>query len=64
MRNLRHTFATQHLLDGTSLVEVSRLLGHASTDITFKVYSHWTEGEKPDAEQRLAERYGLSAAVA
>jgi integrase len=61
MHNLRHTYAAQHLLDGTSVVEVSKLLGHANTDITFKVYSHWSEGEKSDAERRLAESYGLSS---
>lgn len=37
----RHTFATWHLQDGTAnLVQVSRLLGHASIQQTADVYSH------------------------
>jgi integrase len=37
---LRHTFASLLIAEGANVVFVSRQLGHASPDITLKVYAH------------------------
>ncbi len=37
---LRHTHASMLLASGVSIASVSRRLGHASIDITQKVYLH------------------------
>ena len=38
--DLRHTFASLLVAQGLNVVYVSRQLGHASPDITLRVYSH------------------------
>ena len=38
--DLRHTFASVLVAQGENVVFVSRQLGHASPDITLRVYSH------------------------
>ena len=38
--DLRHTFASLLIAQGTNVVFVSRSLGHASPDITLRVYAH------------------------
>jgi integrase len=38
--DLRHTFASLLIAEGGNVVFVSRQLGHASADITLKVYAH------------------------
>lgn len=38
MCNLRHTFATHKLLDGTPVALVAALLGHATTDLCYQHY--------------------------
>lgn len=38
--DLRHTFASLLVAEGANVVFVSRQLGHASPDITLKVYAH------------------------
>lgn len=40
LHDLRHAFASYMLTEGAPLQEVSRLLGHQSTAVTAKVYSH------------------------
>jgi len=40
-RSLRHTFATLLLQQGVPIYNVSRLLGHASINLTNAVYSHF-----------------------
>ena len=42
---LRHTAGSQWIRAGASLVEVSRRLGHSSTDFTARVYIHVFPGE-------------------
>ena len=37
---LRHTFATLMINNGTPLTQVSKILGHSSEKITYKVYVH------------------------
>ena len=50
--NARHTFASNLILSGTGLLEVSRLLGHTTVKHT-QIYSHLTEQAKRDAVERL-----------
>ena len=40
VHDLRHTFASDQLLAGTPMSEVSRMLGHASVSITLDIYAH------------------------
>jgi integrase len=41
--NFRHHFAVEHLLRGTPIEDVSRLLGHANIGVTVKSYSAWVK---------------------
>ncbi len=39
--NFRHHFAIEHLLSGTPIEDVSRLLGHNDISITIKSHAAW-----------------------
>ena len=54
LHNLRHSYASHQLIDGTSPLEVSKLMGHSSPAVTLSIYAHWIKGEKSHAQQRLA----------
>lgn len=41
VHDLRHSYASLLINKGTDLTIISRLMGHASTDITYKIYSHF-----------------------
>jgi len=56
MHNLRHSFASQHMIAGTPVTEIAVLLGHSSTEVTLRVYTHWGKGEKSGAAAALAGR--------
>ena len=56
MNNLRHSFASQHLIAGTAPLEVAKLMGHSDPAVTLKVYSAWAEREDSKAEVALAGR--------
>jgi integrase len=43
---LRDTFAIRHLLRGTALEDVSRLLGHSSVKVTELYYAKWVQRRK------------------
>lgn len=49
----RHTFATELLIAGNSLETVAALLGHSSTKITEKSYSHWVKGRQEKLEEAV-----------
>jgi integrase/recombinase XerD len=49
----RHTFATQLLQDGVSVQSVATLLGHSSTKITERSYSHWIQGRQTKLEDEV-----------
>jgi integrase/recombinase XerD len=49
----RHTFATELLTLGNSLETVAALLGHSSTKITEKSYSHWVQGRQEKLEEAV-----------
>lgn len=42
--NVRHTFATMNLMAGANPYWVSKQMGHASLEMTLKVYSKWIKG--------------------
>lgn len=52
--DLRHAFATLTLKNGTSVTEVSQLLGHSSPVITLSTYAHVIEGVAREAVNVLA----------
>jgi integrase len=54
MNNLRHSFASQQLIHGTTPLEVSHLMGHSSPAVTLSIYAHWTPQQKSRAQERLA----------
>ena len=56
MHNLRHSFASQHVIAGTPVTEIARMMGHSSTEVTLKLYAHWAKGEKSEAAAVLAGR--------
>ena len=43
---LRHTFAARCFEDGLDVKEVQHLLGHASPEITMKIYLHYCEAQR------------------
>lgn len=43
--DMRHTYATLRLSKGDSLAEVSKEMGHSSSDITYKTYYKWLPKE-------------------
>jgi integrase len=49
----RHTFATELLTAGNSLETVAALLGHSSTKITERSYSHWIKGRQEKLEEAV-----------
>jgi integrase len=50
--DLRHSCATLHLLAGTPMVAVAKLLGHSTPALTASVYSHVL----PDVDEKAADR--------
>lgn len=43
--DMRHTYATLRLSKGDSLAEVSKEMGHSSSDITYRTYYKWLPSE-------------------
>jgi integrase len=54
MHNLRHSFASQLLIAGTSPLRVSQMMGHSNPGVTLTIYAHWAESEQSNAEAVLA----------
>jgi integrase len=52
--DLRHTYATHLLLDGTPVAYVKEQLGHSSIQITVDLYAHAIPNANRDAVERLA----------
>ena len=51
--SLRHTHASNLLMNNCPLVQVAMRLGHADPSITLRVYSHFLEELKVDFEQYI-----------
>lgn len=54
--NLRHTFATRHLLDGTSVAELRDLMGHSSTSTIINEYLIPMQDALAAAQEKFAAR--------
>jgi site-specific recombinase XerD len=64
---LRDTFAVEHLLHGTSLEDVSKMLGHSSITITEEYYAPWVPERRARMESRMVEamrRMGVAVSIA
>lgn len=59
MHVARHTFAVLALNNGLSMTVVSRLLGHASTDVTEKVYAKFLPETLSSEMGRLSSELGI-----
>lgn len=53
LHSLRHTFATRLILNGTELLIVSNILGHASISVTADIYTHIPFSVKYNAVDKL-----------
>lgn len=53
LHDLRHTFAYNHLSQGTSIYKVSLLMGHSSIDVTQKHYGHLAAKDLRDAMEAV-----------
>ena len=53
--DLRHTFASRLVMDGTDIRTVQELMGHKTITMTMK-YAHLSPGHKMEAVQRLARK--------
>ena len=51
----RHTAASILIAEGVDIVTVSKMLGHANTNVTTNVYSHEIEEAKRKATECIAE---------
>ena len=59
--DLRHTTASYLAMDGTSLLSISKVLGHKSTKMTER-YAHLTSSHLDDAIRSMNEkRFGIQA---
>ena len=45
VHDLRHTYATERLLRGDNIGDVSYQLGHSSIKLTYDTYTHWIPGK-------------------
>lgn len=60
----RHTFATEMLLAGNSLETVATLLGHTSTRVTERSYSHWIKGRQEKLEEAVKNSWARLGSLA
>jgi integrase/recombinase XerD len=55
---LRDTFAVELLIKGTSIEDVSQLLGHSTIAVTLKHYSPWTKARQDRLEEAVKKSWG------
>jgi len=53
LHDLRHTYASSLIRAGVDILRVARMLGHASPDITLRVYGHLIRQGRDDAAEKL-----------
>ncbi len=61
--DLRHTYASLLISEGLNVVFVSRQLGHASPDITLRVYAHLFDRSEHGARAADALERGFGASL-
>jgi integrase len=61
--DLRHTFASQMLAQGETMLAVSKMLGHSTITVTERVYAHLMPDALDAAADRLDERYRAAVAA-
>lgn len=59
----RDTFATELLLAGVPIEDVSVLLGHSNTRITARHYSPWVRERQQRLEERVKQAWGLTGSA-
>lgn len=57
LHDLRHSFASQGLLEGLSLPAIGALLGHSRATTTQR-YAHWSQDPLREASAKVGERIG------
>lgn len=55
---LRHSYASALLAEHRPIHEVAYVLGHASPEVTLRLYSHWVTSDTSAAADALTARYG------
>jgi integrase len=60
IHDLRHSAATNMLLNGEDIKAVSEHLGHRDVSTTLRVYYHVTRGKRRDAVERLGDLYAAA----
>jgi integrase len=53
LHDLRHTYASSLIRAGIDVLRVARMLGHASPDITLRVYGHLINQGRDDSAEKL-----------
>jgi integrase len=61
--SLRHYFGSSLISGGTSVVAVSRWLGHSSPEITFRVYSYMTRNDEAAGRAAMTATMGRVTSV-
>ena len=63
---LRDTFAVEHLLAGTSMQDLSKMLGHKTLRVTEKYYAPWVPERQAQLEEKMTEalkKMGVSVSL-
>ena len=63
MHDLRHTFASLMVEQGTSIKVVQELLGHATVQMTLDTYTHVLPGTKAEAVEKLQDYFKADSKV-
>lgn len=61
--DLRHTAASIMLMNGIPVIEVARILGHASPTITLKTYGHYIQRGSDGINKMMDEAFKQSQSV-
>lgn len=55
---LRHTFATQRIVDGFSLTYVAKVLGHSTIESLVRHYAGWVDSATQENDEKLRNSIG------
>jgi integrase len=58
LHSLRHSYATEQISKGTPITTVSKILGHASVNVTLGIYSHALPKDNQTAGERWNDNNG------